>query len=711
MIRGHVGSIAGLRLWHPAISLRLNAAHTPFRIPLTSAPSPLRHTAARNPPPQISRLSLCSCASRLTDGALSAPKRKLKVGLWPGTRVLKHIRRLEAQNATFLVSRGWTRGLRTSSVQLDSTNRDRATADSESPSPSPRAELSPKAEETGQKHKKAGPESHEEANTSLLEKLPDLSHRFHRPSKEELLAAATGFWSRLKIRFKWFSIRSARPFNADEISALFSWIVLGHVLWIIVGTTTFFSLAILTVNTVFAQETLARWIGNYLTKSSGVKVVFESAIVPNWRNGVISFKNVFVSRRPGQGKSNVSKGSPTTAAAAAAANPMGESANGEEEDTNYTQFDVSIDTINVTLSFAKWFNGKGLLRDVEISGVRGAIDRTSVYWDPSRPVDPRSLRHEHHTGDFELDHFKMDDVLISVYQPKNFRPFSVSIFSCDLPRLRKQWLFYDILSANMMSGSFDDSLFTIHPRQTHNYTGHQLSEGIDPSLGQPNRWKKHSRIRIDGVKIDHLNRGVEGPFGWIHEGNVDIVADVMIPTDNDESIAKVMSDFYDRMEGVVTSNPYLRLHNRSNHHTDHLENSESSHSATPSTESPHTSSAQGHYRAEDPRLLVMDLRIHLNDVRAAVPLFTRDISYVNNALIRPIVAYINQKKAFIPVNCRVVKRVTDFDGSWTIFDSGLMNDLSREVSDTLGFLHLGYAKALVYIWAAFRFSRHSKHHG
>ena len=76
----------------------------------------------------------------------------------------------------------------------------------------------------------------------------------------------------------------------------------------------------------------------------------------------------------------------------------------------------------------------------------------------------------------------------------------------------------------------------------------------------------------------------------------------------------------------------------------------------------------------------MDVRVHLNDVRAAVPLFTRDISYVNNALVRPIVAYINTRKTFIPVNCRVVKRASEFEGSWTIYDSGLMDDISIEVS-------------------------------
>ncbi|KAI9839632.1 MAG: hypothetical protein M1819_002258 [Sarea resinae] len=497
--------------------------------------------------------------------------------------------------------------------------------------------------------------------------------QIHRPTKEELLAAATGFWSRLKVRFKWFSIRSVRPFNMDDISAFFSWIILGHVIWIILGTTTFFSLVIFLVNTVFAQETLARGVGNYLTKSSGVKVVFESAIVPKWGDGVISFKNVFLSRRPGQGKTKVSKGSPTTAAAAAAAAERGRGGDAhevtshhvdEEEDTNYTQFDLSVDTINVTLSFNKWFNGKGLLRDVEVKGVRGVIDRRSVE-SPEEYVDPRSYKHVHEPGDFEMDSFKLEDLLVTLYQPGDFRPFSISVYSCDLPQLRKQWLFYDFLSANMVSGSFDESLFTIHPRQVHGHTGVQLNNGVEVS-DEASPWKKQSRLRIDGLSIDHLNRGVEGPFSWIHEGNVDIVADVMFPVDNDESIAKVMSDFYQSMEATVTSNRYLQL-NRSHE----AREGEVVEHPSPDPEPKDPSD-------DDKRFLVMDLRIHLNDVRAGVPLFTNDLSYVNNALIRPIVAYINSRKTFIPINCRVVKRASEFDGSWTVFDSGLLDDLSAE---------------------------------
>jgi len=117
-------------------------------------------------------------------------------------------------------------------------------------------------------------------------------------------------------------------------------------------------------------------------------------------DGVITFHNVFVSRRPGQGKTKVSKGSSMSAAAAAAAERQAEFGGGreeEEEDTNYTQFDVTIDTVNVTLSFVKWWNGKGLLRDVEVKGVRGVVDRTSVHWS-GEYVDPRTFRHEHNPG-------------------------------------------------------------------------------------------------------------------------------------------------------------------------------------------------------------------------------------------------------------------------------------------------------------------------
>lgn len=101
--------------------------------------------------------------------------------------------------------------------------------------------------------KNATKQENHDTLTDSVSKYLHLPHLPHRPTKEELLSAASGFWERLKVRFKWFSIRSTRPFNADEWGAFLSWILFGHFVWILVGTTTFFSLVILTVNTVVAQ--------------------------------------------------------------------------------------------------------------------------------------------------------------------------------------------------------------------------------------------------------------------------------------------------------------------------------------------------------------------------------------------------------------------------------------------------------------------------
>lgn len=363
-----------------------------------------------------------------------------------------------------------------------------------------------------------------------------------------------------------------------------------------------------------------------------------------------------------------------------------------EDDGNYTQFDLTISEVNVTLSFSKWWNSTGLLKDVEVKGVRGVVDRTSVHWSGEQR-DPLSYRHEYQPGDFEIEYFKLEDLLVTVHQPGGFRPFSVSIYSCELPQLRKQWIFYDFLSATHMSGSFDGSLFTIHPKQVHGAVAGEEKYVAD-NLGEPSAWKKFSRLRIDGLRIDHLNRGVEGTFGWIYEGNVDIVADVMFPAEPDESIGKVMSDFYDKMEETVTSNRYLRILDKdmtrdrlsqiiynepSAPEEGHLSSATSVAHEEPLQESSADSAQQT--PDEPPRYVVMDLRIHLNDVRASVPMFsaTPDISYVNQNLVRPIVAYINAKHTYIPISCRIVKRHSDFDGSWTIFDCGLMDDMSAEV--------------------------------
>lgn len=155
----------------------------------------------------------------------------------------------------------WRRNLHTSKDDRANTEAIEPRTGIQNENRPPEVHKGPRHETRSQASKPPGPNQEQNVPTSpnkhLKDRLPQMP-QLHRPTKEELLAAANGFWSRLKVRFKWFSIRSVRPFNLDEITALFSWVLLGHVLWIILGTTTFFSLLIFAINTVFAQGKINR---------------------------------------------------------------------------------------------------------------------------------------------------------------------------------------------------------------------------------------------------------------------------------------------------------------------------------------------------------------------------------------------------------------------------------------------------------------------
>lgn len=106
-------------------------------------------------------------------------------------------------------------------------------------------------------------------------------------------------------------------------------------------------------------------------------------------------------------------------------------------------------------------------------------------------------------------------------------------------------------------------------------------------------------------------------------------------------------------------------------------------SSTPSTPSEPALSTplDGDAEVDVRQYIVLDLTMRLNNVKATVPFQTPELSYINYALIRPIVAYINLKNTFIEIKNRVVKNLQDFSGSWTVYDSLLMDDILTEVYD------------------------------
>jgi len=139
-----------------------------------------------------------------------------------------------------------------------------------------------------------------------------------------------------------------------------------------------------------------------------------------------------------------------------------------------------------------------------------------------------------------------------------------------------------------------------------------------------------SRIRIDGVNIDHLQHSttMEGPISWITSGKVDAVLDIKFPRDphDDLPFNAILVDIADAISTSFSPNNNPTL--------DRIPGQREL--AKPPLSAPEGEKGE----TEDDKLkVVVDIDLRFRDLKAAVPIFTNDLSYVNNALIRPIVAF------------------------------------------------------------------------
>jgi len=131
---------------------------------------------------------------------------------------------------------------------------------------------------------------------------------------------------------------------------------------------------------------VAHAISDYLTSETGIIIIFASAIVPKWKDSRISFKNVYVSRHPPSSTVQPRRRIDHTAAVGYDVSnhpsnyyPIGEEEDEDEdlppteEDWNMSLFDLNIDSVDVTLSLWRWLDGKGLVEDAVVKGVRGVL--------------------------------------------------------------------------------------------------------------------------------------------------------------------------------------------------------------------------------------------------------------------------------------------------------------------------------------------------
>jgi mitochondrial distribution and morphology protein 31 len=142
------------------------------------------------------------------------------------------------------------------------------------------------------------------------------------------------------------------------------------------------------------------------------------------------------------------------------------------------------------------------------------------------------------------------------------------------------------------------------------------------------------------VNIDHLKHSTttEGPISWITSGKLDAVLDIKFPRDphDDLPFNAILGEIADAISTSLstTTNPLLeRIPGQRE-------------LAKPPLTAPEQPLMVEDSARAKPRVII-DIDLRFRDVKAAVPIFTNDLSYVNNALIRPIVAFMKYVSCFV----------------------------------------------------------------
>ena len=277
----------------------------------------------------------------------------------------------------------------------------------------------------------------------------------------------------------------------------------------------------------------------------------------------------------------------------------------------------------------------------------------------SIPLVPADFRHATQAGDFELESMSVEDALVTVYQPGGQRPYNVSIFHASIGPMRKRWLFYDLMSAEAITGQFDNCLFSLHMPQKLGKVKTEDGEVAKRMVNRPvtaclspSLMSLQARFRVDGLPIEHAQyvTGHTGPIAWITSGKLDAVLDIKFPRHpEDEVDFKAIFEEIGRNVATITqqgahSNDAKEGDGSST--LDHILAAASGSAglipgqhrlARPPLRSP---TAIERNADMERRQVTVDVDLRFRDLKAAVPMFTSDLSVRNQALIRPIVAFI-----------------------------------------------------------------------
>lgn len=533
-----------------------------------------------------------------------------------------------------------------------------------------------------------------------------IRYRKENVTKAQLLAQAKNPVSRLWVHIRWPLTRNNRPFSMDDFTAFASWLFMGNVLWILLGTTTFGLVTMYSIDkfdkfykTIKGESNtqsdaqsqavspkddsfLGYLAGKILSHGLGVKIVFEQGnVVPELIDGMLKFKNVKV-------YSTKTKG-----------------------EVQSLVFSAAILEVNMSLSFKKWYEGQGLIYNLELFGMHAKVykhddmpvaDPELLPRDKSIPLSSMAMSftryndttnvqndvNEHNIQALEklseipkttfldsaynLAHVKIHDSFIELYENQDKTPFQISIFNCDMPRLRGNRLLIDFFNANNVTGAVNNSMFTIHKHQTFLDSDNVV------------------RFKLDGINMGNLSRANRQlKFNWIVNGKAEIIADIRLPSleereDADETplmsgfIQKVFNEFKELTGPEETTNQKA--------------DSESSliKGAITALYETFTNKKDDKAISNDSEYVIVNFKVKFSDLKATLPLHlpmasSSKVPFVTLQNLRSLIAYVNgiEHQNPLVIKTTVIEKLSDLYNLDNISQTRVFDAIVSDIYDDL----------------------------
>ncbi|CCE42399.1 hypothetical protein FOB58_001369 [Candida parapsilosis] len=455
-------------------------------------------------------------------------------------------------------------------------------------------------------------------------------------TKATLLAQANSRLSKLWINIKWPLVRDNKTSKLDISSAFISGMIMGNLLWIILGTTTFGLMVMYSLHYLdnivgsdkekTPRHSIFGYIsGSILSHGLGVNLQFEKGSLPEFKDGKLKLKNVTITSK---------------------------------DDAEY-KVNAKAESMNVTLSFNKWYEGNGLVYDLELYGLNAKV---------SKDTEPKqaSKKYFNVDKDYLLEHVKIYDSLIEVVDANDGEPMRINIFNCDLPKVRGDQLVLDFFNANNASGAINNSLFTIHKRQSLDL--------------QSNPDDKLIRFKLDAIDLGNIARAnSRSKFNWIVNGKAEVIADITLPKDkeSEQSVGEAIGKLF---KNISSMNAYTENGQEESLLKDAI-------------------SAIYHTFKKEPEevtnesYVMVNVKVKLWDLQASLPhnlpMSANSTPYVSLSDLRSLIGFVNQEKSPITLKTTIIEKTSELQdiehlGQTKMFDSiiaDMYDDLMSMVKD------------------------------